>query len=293
MLRRFWTSFFTDALSRTPRGRVLDLACGNGAVTGFALNATAPSEGRTPLVVGVDTSIAALKDLRTRFTSVLAVASDARRTPFGDRSFDVVSSQFGIEYAGIEAVAEAARLVARGGMLAAILHLKGGAMHRENATNLQAILAMQSSGILAAVKDVFRIGIASTLGRMGDPDLQRAQAKLAKAVKAVERVLRRHGDQVAGGVVQRLVADVSRMHRRMGAYDPAEVANWADVMGREANAYTGRMSSMLAAAIDERGLDRMVSLIAAGGLSVRIREKLHMGTIGQEAAAWVLVCDRD
>jgi SAM-dependent methyltransferase len=271
---------------------VLDLACGNGAVTGFALNAAAESETRLPSVVGIDTSIAALKDLETRFPPVLAVVADANRTPFEDQSFDVVASQFGIEYAGIEAIEAAARLVARGGTLAAILHLKKGAIYRECATNLQAILAVESSGILPAARDAFRVGIGSGTVRIANTDLQRAQARLVKAGKEVERVLRRHGHDVAGGVVQRLHADVARMYRRMGAYDPTEVANWIEGMAREVKAYAGRMSSMLAVAIDEPSLDKIVNRITLGGLSVRIREKLHMGVIRQEPAAWVLVCDR-
>ncbi|MDQ2943276.1 MAG: class I SAM-dependent methyltransferase, partial [Candidatus Dormibacteraeota bacterium] len=285
VLRHFWTSFFSDALSYRSGPRVLDLACGNGAVTGFALNVAARSERGLPSVVAIDTSLAALKDLKTRFPSVLAVASDAKRTPFDDQSFDVVASQFGVEYAGIEAIEEAARLVARGGTLAAILHLKKGAIYRECATNLQAILAVESSGILPATRDAFTAGIAAATGRIGNTDLQRRQTRFVKAGKAVERVLRRHGHDVAGGVVQRLHADIAQMYRRMGAHDPSDVANWIDDMAREVKAYAARMSSMLAAAIDEPSLDKMVNRITVGGLSVRIRDKLHMGVIRQEPAA--------
>ena len=292
VLTHFWSSFFGDALSRNSEPRVLDLACGNGALTGVALRVATQSGGCSPTIVGTDTSVAALKDLRTRFPSVLAVASDAKHTPFEDRSFDVVASQFGVEYAGIEAIAEAARLVARGGTLAAIMHLKKGAIYRECATNLQAILQVQSSGILPAAKDAFAAGVRSATTRMADPNEQRRQARLAKAAKAVEKVLRRHGREVAGGVVQRLHADIERMHRRMGAYDPADVAKWVDNMAREVEAYAGRMTSMLAAAIDEPSLDKMVNRITLGGLSVRIRDQLHMGVIKREPAAWVLVCDR-
>ena len=78
----------------------------------------------------------------------------------------------------------------------------------------------------------------------------------------------------------------------MGADDPAGVASWSDGMARESRADAGRMSAMLAAAIDEPGLDKMVNLIIGGGLSIRIRDKLHIGVTRQEPAAWVLVCDR-
>jgi SAM-dependent methyltransferase len=292
VLGRFWTSFFEDALSQKPAPRVLDVACGNGAVARFALEASNRLHGSAPVVVGIDNSFAALVDLQTRFPSVLAVASDARLTPFADLSFDLVTSQFGIEYAGIEAPQEAVRLVATGGTLAAILHLKGGAIYRECAANLQATLAVQSSGIVSAARELFMAGPVSPIRRVTTLDQQRREARLAKAAKEVERVLRRHGDHVAGGVVRRLQHDIARMSARLGAYDPAELAQWIDGTARELRAYAGRMSSMLAAAIDDRTMEAAVKRITAGGLSVRIREKLHMGPAKPEPAAWVLVCDR-
>ena len=293
VLSRFWTSFFWDALSNKSAPRVLDVACGNGAVTRFALEAKDRCRGWAPAVVGIDASCAALKDLKARFPPVTVVASDAKQMPFADQSFDLVTSQFGLEYAGIEAsVGEAARLVAGGGTLAAVMHLKGGAIYRECAANLQAILAVQSSGILSAARELFKAGAVSLTGRVSTLDQQRREAKLAKAAKEVERVLRRHGDRVAGGTVRRLQQDIARMSGRVGAYDPAELTQWIDGTARELRAYAGRMSSMLAAAIDEHTMDAAVNRITASGLSMRIREKLHMGAAKSEPAAWALVGDR-
>ena len=47
--------------------------------------------------------------------------------------------------------------------------------------------------------------------RVSTLDQQRREAKLAKAAKEVERVLRRHGDDVAGGVVRRLQRDIAEL----------------------------------------------------------------------------------
>ncbi len=63
-------------------------------------------------------------------------------------------------------------------------------------------------------------------------------------------------------------------------------------MAREVVAYASRMSSMLAAAIDDQGLDEIAKRVTSRGLSVRIREKLHMGVSRKEPAAWVFVSDR-
>jgi len=290
ILARFWTSFFGDLRTQKAAPRVLDVACGNGAVTGFALTA-AGSSGALADVVGIDTSLAAVRDLRARFPSALAAVCDAVKTPFADRSFDVVASQFGLEYAGVAAFDEASRLVARGGTLAAILHLRAGAIYRECGANLQAILGVQSSGVLSAARDLFRVRGPSAPGRTL-AEVQRSQTKLEKALRDVEKVLRRRGEHVAGGVVRRLHVDLTRMSARAAAYNLVEVIRWIDNTARELEAYAGRMSSMLAAALDDRGLEKTVEVIERQGLSVRIRDTLEMGAVRPEPGAWVLVCDR-
>ena len=195
VLERFWTGFFKGALSRTSGRRLLDLACGSGAVARFALAASA-SDGQAPSVVGVDNSLAALNELVKRSAPVFAVVADIKRAPFADCLFDIVASQFGLEYAGMEAVEEAARLVARGGMFAAVLHLKGGAIYRECATNLEAIEGVRASEILPAPKDAFKAGLAARQGRGSESDFRRAYARLAAAATEMEGILQIHG---AGG----------------------------------------------------------------------------------------------
>lgn len=292
VLARFWASFFDDALARSETARLLDLGCGNGAVARFALQAVSRAGRPAPLVLGVDSSLSALNDLRKRFPSVAVVAADAKRIPFPDACFDVISSQFGLEYAGMDAFSEAARLVAAAGTLAAVIHLKDGALYRECAVNLEALTVVRECGILPATREVFRASRALTRGNGSRAAFSRADEELAAAVRKVDEVLRDRGEAVAGGAVYRLYADICHMYGRMRAYEPGEVATWADAMAREVEAYTGRMSSMLAAAIDDRGLDEIARRAASRGLSIRVREELRMGPGSGEPAAWVLVCDR-
>jgi SAM-dependent methyltransferase len=292
VLARFWKGFFDDALARPGAARLVDVGCGNGAVARFALEA-AERIGRPPrLLVGIDSSLPALRDLRRRLPAMPAVAADGRRIPFPDASFDVVSSQFGLEYAGTDAFGEAARLVAAGGTLAAVIHMKDGALYRECAVNLEAVTAVNQCGLLAATRDVFATNQALARGKGSRAALRRANAELAGAVRMVDEVLRMRGAGVAGGQLQRLRADIVHMHARMEAHDPAEVAGWTDAMAREMDAYARRMGSMLGAAVDERGMEAIVGRAASRGLSVRLRERLLMGSGTPEPAAWVLLCDR-
>lgn len=291
VLARFWATFFNDALPHREHPRLLDLACGNGALTRHALDAAHLLGRAAPLAVGADNSLAALIDLRKRCPSVVAVLADAKSMPFPDRAFDIVSSQFGLEYAGEEAFAEAARLVAPGGTLVAVAHLREGAIYRECVGNLDAAQAIQRCGIFAAAKEAFRLGFAAARGHSAKSDFKRANAQLAAALNEVQAVLRCHGPGVAGGTMHRLCTDITEMYRRVAGYDPAEVARWLDHMARETAAYENRMKSMLAAAIDDAGMNAILVRLGSLGFSVRIREKLQMGVVKEEPGAWAIVCD--
>lgn len=292
VLARFWTGYFADAYARNPRPRLIDIGCGNGSVASFALNPSTPGADRRTLLVGVDNSYAALKSFNARFPAASPVAADAKRLPFDDCQFDIVTSQFGVEYAGLGAIEEAARLVSTGGSLALIMHMKDGAMYRECATNLEAVRDFQRSLLLSALKEVFDAGSASKR-RSGDgAGAQQARAKLAHATREVEAALRRYGNEIAGGALYRVHEDVDHMYRRMEAYAAEDVTRWVDVMTREFDAYANRMSSMLDAAIDDQDFDACLTRLDLQGLSPRIRGRLEIGVRHPEPAAWVLVCDR-
>ncbi|HEU0305478.1 MAG TPA: class I SAM-dependent methyltransferase [Lysobacter sp.] len=289
VLARFWTSFLRTALANVADPRLIDLACGNGAMLRFALD-SARRAGRPLLALGVDNSPAAIADLKRRLPAVLGLVADVRQAPFPDGGFDIVGSQFGLEYGGLAAFDEAARLVAPGGMLALIVHLKDGAIYRECAANLQAIDGVRRCGILAATRDVFRAA-AEGMRRAGDAAA--AKTRLLTAAREMEEILRTYGSAVAGGIVQRLYVDMGHMCLRVNAFRPTEVLHWVANMERESEAYAKRMSSMLAAAVDGRQMDVISARLANRGLSVRTREEMHIGVAKVEPAAWTLVCRRE
>lgn len=290
VLARFWASFFAEALTTTTPLRLLDVACGNGAAMQYALDASLQLN-RPALIVGIDNSHSALSALRTRFPQAYPVLADAKCIPFRDGSFDVAFSQFGVEYAGAEGFDEAARVIAPGGTLAAVMHLRDGAIYRECAVNADAARGVLRSGIFSAATEAFRAGFTVARGSGNRSEFEQAHARLAAAAKDVEAILRRYGDAVAGGAVRRLHSDLADMYRRVAAYDPHEVARWLDRMLLEMASYEDRMRGMLLAALDGRRVDEMLSRLASRGFAIRIRDKLVMGAAGQEAA-WAIVCDR-
>lgn len=97
------------------RRRVLDLACGRGAVTGELARRAG---GR---VVAVDRSRAALAGDPQPFRGATRVCSEAARTPFASGSFDLVFCQFAILWLDAAAtVAEVKRVLQPGGAFIAV-----------------------------------------------------------------------------------------------------------------------------------------------------------------------------
>lgn len=289
-LGRFWREALSPTLGAAPGARLLDFACGNGALSALVLDLARESGLPMPDLHGADGAATAVAAYRSRIPGAMAVVADARRLPFADGAFAVVASQFGLEYAGVIAVAEAARLVGPGGRLAAVLHLRDGAIHRECAANLAAMERLRESQVLPAAKEVFRRAASVARGQGSRGGFRRADERLAGAVKELEALLRDAGPLVAGGAVRRLYDDLAHLYGRLGAHDPDEVSRWADAMASEVEAYSARMAAMLAAAFGDDDIREAASLATSHGLVVRRFEALTMGA--GEPAAWALVCDR-
>ncbi|MET9020531.1 class I SAM-dependent methyltransferase [Actinopolymorpha sp. NPDC004070] len=101
--------------------RVLDVACGSGAVAGDLHLEQFHREGiEDPLVVGIDRSRRELETARERHHAQVLCA-DATRLPFTEGGFDAVVCSMGLMVVQpvAEALAEIARVLRPGGMLSA------------------------------------------------------------------------------------------------------------------------------------------------------------------------------
>jgi SAM-dependent methyltransferase len=92
---------------------LLDVACGPGTVAGLAHARIGP-HGR---VVGTDSSVAMLEFARTSNPEIEYIEADAEHLPFGDRAFDIVTCQQGLQFFvdSSAAVAEMYRVLRPGG----------------------------------------------------------------------------------------------------------------------------------------------------------------------------------
>lgn len=262
----FWDEAFAEA---GQGARVLDLACGAGSVL-----RRAEAAGLTRLTAA-DVSEDALAVARAALPGLAAVACSADAVPLADGAFDVVTSQFGFEYAGPGAPAEMARLTAPGGRLVALVHVAGGAIHAEVAGRAAEADAVRATGFVKAAQRL----ITAEFGRDAD-EVQHARAAFAGPERALAERLPR------GGVGAHLYQGFRRLYERRAAYDLADVTGWLDGMEAELSAFAGRMATMQAAARSRDEMDDVVRTLEQGGVTASF-EPFALGD-DERPSAWAI-----
>jgi ubiquinone/menaquinone biosynthesis C-methylase UbiE len=285
-----WATYFEREFANGGRRKLIDVACGHGPVTGVAIESAKQANLSLELHC-TDYSQSAVDELLRRHPNVRGVACDARDMPFPDRHFDLVVSQFGVEYAGDSAFSEAARLVTHGGALEALLHIAEGAIHEECADNLAIAATLRTSRLMPLARESFVAGFDLIAGRIDNATFQQTDKQLAPAVESVKALLRERGPGAAGGLLAKLYQDISYMYTRMQNYVPEEVLAWVDGMSAELASYEGRMASMTRAAVDEDGIRTIVEQLSAAGLAVEDPAILPLAGSGKPAA-WIVSARR-
>lgn len=252
-IRTFWDEFFQAVKHDYGVPSIIDIASGNGAVIERALTAFGEDQAHFTCL---DVSDAAIANIRSRFPSVRGIIADARSIPLDSDGFDIATSQFGVEYAGLEAINEAARLVTEGGRLALLLHNQSGSIHQECAQSLDAIVQLQESRFIPYTIQMLSAGFKACRGSDRAP-YEAAATQLNPAVQALDGIMQQYGEHVAGDTIARLYHDVDRIHREIQCYEPDEVLGWLKRMDEEMGAYAGRMSSMCESALDREKFDQI------------------------------------
>ncbi len=286
-IRAFWDEFFQAIKHDYDEPRIIDMASGNGAVLERALAVFGDQQATYTCL---DRSASAIRNIHHRFPDIHGIVADALSTGLGAGSYDLVTSQFGVEYAGIEALDEAARLVAPGGRLALLLHNQASSIHQECTESRAAILQLQESEFIPRSIQMLSAGFAACRGADRAP-YEAAAARLAPAIQALEDIMEQYGQPVAGNTIARLYGDVDRIHRDMQHYEPSEVLDWLRRMDGELDAYAERMSSMCRAAIDCETFERIGTGLRSRSYRMMRAEPLQVS--GQDLPlAWVLVAAR-
>ncbi len=247
-------SYWSSQLALTPKGgSVLDIASGAGSIY-----ESLTKERRAELsLFASDLSGPALDILKNRFPQTKTTVCSSIEMPYDSKSFDMVVSQFGVEYAGIEAFSEAARLVAPGGRLAILCHYKNGYIDQRNQAFLEgAKIALSSSYIETAAELTRAIFSGSkTKVRKAEKPFISAQIVLADFL--------RHNPE---GIHYHLYFGYRKMYMKIQNYNESDVIQWLDAMKVDIKKSVRKVSAIRAVSMDQENIDAACIGIRNSGL---------------------------
>ncbi len=219
---------------------------------------------------------------RIRFHSGVPLES----LPFDDGTFDLVVSQYGIEYADrSKAIAECARVAAEGASVALVMHHVGSvlvAVGREELGHKERLLA--PVGLLASARTVLPWIAHARDGQALGESANRARARYNKAMQDV-------GEAIATSPAPDLLLEArANVHAVLSGVDSRSLAAASralDAYAAQLEAARLRTSEMVASALDRSGLEAMASALRAA----LPRHRIECGELAQAEGVlgWTMV----
>ena len=241
----FWSGF---AAELGDEAEIIDLASGNGAVPAAMLR-----HNKQFRITAVDyAEISPLKYLSNpgNLNVVKFIpATNIESLPLADRSFDAVTSQFGIEYANLNKVStQIARVLRPGGRCQFLMHHRNSEIIKPNARLLPELArCLADKGIVHALFQYLQ-------GDMQLLDLEAIGKQHLEANFTKSR-------QISGQIFEH-IGTITQLANS----DPIEAMQLARQMTKRIEAEQLRLQQMLDASLDEDELEAFLSLLEAKGL---------------------------
>lgn len=271
--------FWRAALEPSDRNaRVVDFACGAGSVVRHA------HELEFSNLAGVDISPDAIALMQGRYSGVEGVVSPIETLPETVTDIDFAVSQFGIEYAGLNAaVRTVATRLKPGGRFLALVHMSEGAIASECVRALEGCWAFSETGFIPTTIEVFEAFTeADETGQTDTPRIKDAVAGLTEP-RAAMVALANSGHQLAAYTLQ----GAAQMFQRRRNYLPEDITGWLTGIGKENEAHGARMQGMLDAATSKEEGEALLDALIADGFDVQPLTEFRQGNPA-EPIAWII-----
>lgn len=244
--------FWKTCLENQSTGsKIVDLASGAGSI--FA-DLSTPQNYE---LYAADLSPEALEHLKERLPTVQTHVCSADNLPFDSDFFDVVVSQFGIEYAGQEGFLEAARIVNKGGSLHVLCHIENGYIDSKNRDELEGAKLVKE---LAFINKA----IAVTSASYANDNL--VMKKVFEEFIAVEPVLAKYVNGKDRGVYHHLYHGFKSLFTNKSAYSEKDILSWLQDMQKQVDESILRLSEMRKAACSEAAMQEITEKISSLGM---------------------------
>ncbi len=247
-LSGYWQTQFSGLATNA---RIIDLAAGAGSIFTHL-----PTHHDYELFAS-DLSIAALKILKQRLPQARVIAASADSLPLHSQTFDLVVSQFGVEYAGDRAFAAAADLVRDHGRLALLCHYRDGYIDARNKGQLESACEVVETGFIdkgiAMVEAVFK----------GEQ-----QAFIAAQLDFVpaEKIISTAATTYRQGVHSHLYQGFRQLFANRQQYDATDITGWLEAMKEDVDRNIIRLTEMRKAASSEPKIRQICRELTQAGL---------------------------
>jgi ubiquinone/menaquinone biosynthesis C-methylase UbiE len=241
-IRERWIRLFSDL----PDGsRILDVATGNGILLSHAATA-ADRGGKSFSLTGVDLAdidpvryVSSLPDGLRKAKFLGGVA--AEKLPFSDSAFDVVVSQYGLEYADLDkALGEVERVLVVGGRLLWLAHSGQSLVVEQNHDQ-----SLQVAFLLAPDSPLHAMRLFVSKIRK-HKSLKHTTEKLSFALSKAEQYCR---DNPPATVIREVCSVLAETAQRWQAYHADDLDKMLDDSQKKLIAHRQRINDLLAAVI--------------------------------------------
>ncbi len=286
-------AFWSQVFSRLPTAaRMLDIATGNGALPRLLLES-----GQAP---GVEIDAVDLADVAPRWTSRLAPEVTARvhfhcgvraeALPFADASFELVTSQYGIEYTDLAAsAAEVRRVLAPHGSIALLLHHVDSLPVRLGRVELAELdwlerpdgLLERAGTLLPFLAD---LGSPAGMARVrADPVAAHARLAVNEAMQALDS--RAAGNDEAGAVLREVQGSLAALFNASARLGKLHAQAGLNALLTGLSQARLRQQELIACALDDAQLQGLVDALSSGR---RLQREVSLIRIRDQLFGWGL-----
>lgn len=253
---------------------VLDLACGAGSI----FEDLEQSNYDQVQLIASDISQSALDIVSTRVPEAKVVCCSCTDLPFEDGSINTIVSQFGIEYAGIDAFKEAANKLANDGQLVFLSHYKNGYIDQRNQRFLEgAKLAIDSGFIDAAMSLV-------------DATYSSSPSKLRQAkdnFKVAEKPLANSFKTNPEGIHNHLYFGFRQLYLKHQSYTKSDIEGWLQSMRADIKKSIIKVSEICKVSLNDDDINQVRNTLSEAKLNdIDISTLCIPNT--QDVIAWVI-----
>jgi SAM-dependent methyltransferase len=234
--------FWNSALPGTKRDlKILDIACGTGALF-KSLNDVC-----FDTIAGLDCSEVALGSFNKNFPQAKTFLTNGTKLPKNIvKTFDVIVSQFGIEYLGKNAVVDVLNSLKPNAEFIALCHFKGGHIHSRYEKERRAIEQL-------FFIDAFEVSLSLVHEAMSNE-----ASTMTKMTSFIDK-LKSDMDLNVGGC-SHFIGGIEQLFSSFSAYHPNDITGWIKGMRTQLETTLSRVQVITDVALSEDEIKRIFEL---------------------------------